>query len=688
VFIDLTCSCTNLSTSTSNLSTEISNLSTEINNLSTEINNLPTEINNLPTEINNLPTEISNLPTEINNLSTEINNLSTEINNLSTEISNLPPGMSGHQNIHSLAEDHRERIWIACDSGVMILDKTPAFHATWWACLCYVCLAIALLYHLHRAIISRMRSRQEARIAQIEKEKSDELARTKLRYFTNISHDLMTPLTIMSCLVDDIPHGARADILRSNINRLHRLLRQILDFRQIESGSMSLKVERADIIAFARRICERDFLPLTRRNNITLSFEAAVDNLPAYFDADKMDKVIFNLLSNAFKYTPRNGFIGVRLHLDESNGGRILSIEVSDTGIGIPAPDIHKVFTRFFNNNILLGETNGIGLSLTKEFVELHHGTITVKSIPGEGATFTVRVPIDREAYRDEEVSPVDAPPDEAEDPTREDEKEAAPRATILLVEDNDELARVIKKQLARDFSVLAASGGEKALQIVRDAPVDIVICDVMIPGMDGLDLCRAIKGNLGTSHLPVLLLTVEGSMDDRVACYDAGADGYISKPFEMKVLKACVNNLIAGRQKRLSEFKTNIHLDVPAFEFCSIDERFMKNVLQCIEEQLSSPDFDLEVLASRVNMSKSTLYRKMKSMTGLSPHEFIRNIKLKHACRLLAQKTITVAEVAYSVGFSNPKYFTICFKTEFGITPTEYQKEASPPSSAPPANP
>jgi signal transduction histidine kinase/DNA-binding response OmpR family regulator/ligand-binding sensor domain-containing protein len=560
--------------------------------------------------------------------------------------------------------------------------KLPDFYETWWAYLVYLCLAGGCAYGAFRVVVARVTLKNKLRIAEIDKEKSEELAQTKLRYFTNISHDLMTPLTIMSCVVDEAEKsGARADILRSNIDRLRRLLQQILDFRKVESGNMKLKISRADIVSFVRQICDKDFLPLVKRHNIAFSFEAEADHLPACFDADKVDKVIFNLLSNAFKYTPRNGFIGVRLQSGKRDGHEYLAIRVSDSGAGISLRDLPKIFTRFFNNDAARVETNGIGLSLTKDLVELHHGTITVESKPGEGATFTVEIPVDRESYREEEFSTdgmiAGGPPPTGEEDESPGSPAASPCASLLLVEDNEELSCVIKNQLAPVYRVYTATNGVEALQAMQDAAIDIVVSDVMMPEMDGLELCREIKGNLNTSHVAVLLLTVKNSMDDRVACYDAGADGYISKPFEMKVLKARVGNLVANRQKFQQEFKANVDLNISALEYRSMDEKFLEAALQCVEQNLPRVEFDIEHLASGVNMSKSSLYRKIKSMTGLSPHEFIRNVRLKHACRILKEKPVPIAEVAYAVGFSNPRYFTACFKAEFGATPTEYQKGA-----------
>jgi signal transduction histidine kinase/DNA-binding response OmpR family regulator len=574
----------------------------------------------------------------------------------------------------------RNGLWDERPARVEIV-KLPDFYETRWAYLLYLCLAAGCAYGAYRVLSNRIHLREELRVAQIEKEKSEELVQTKLRYFTNISHDLMTPLTIMLCLMDyEEKSVLRTDILRSNINRLRRLLQQILDFRKVESGNMRLKVARDDIVPFVRQICDRDFLPLVKRNNIAFSFEAGVDHLPAWFDADKVDKIIFNLLSNAFKYTPANGSISVRLRAGEREGHAWLSLEISDTGVGIPARDLPKIFVRFFNNNALTGESNGIGLSLTRDLVELHHGRVSVESEPGKGSTFTVEIPVDRESYRAEELSNTEVILAGDPEPAVARE-EAAPRArsrvNILFVEDNEELLGIIKRRFAADFHVHAATDGAGALRVMRETEIDVVVSDVMMPGMDGLELCREIKNDPCTSHVAVLLLTAKNSTNDQVECYEAGADGYISKPFEMKVLEARIHNLVTKREKRQQEFKSDVDLNVSMLEYRSLDEKFLDNVIQSIEHNLPQSDFDIETLASDARMSKSSLYRKIKSMTGLSPHDFIRNVKLKHACRLLKEKPVSISEVAYAVGFSSPKYFAACFKSEFGVTPTEYQRAA-----------
>lgn len=590
----------------------------------------------------------------------------------------------GHHTFYLKATDEHN-LW-SDQIAQLTIYKQPAFYESNLAYAVYIITFLLLAYISYRTIRNRIRLRNELKIAQINKDKAEELAQTKLKYFTNISHDFLTPLTIISCLIDDAETTQSGNIkhfdaMRANINRLRRLLQQVLDFRKVESGNMRLKLSHGDVVMFIKDTCYTNFLPLMGKKNIAFSFSAEPNQISAYFDADKLDKIIFNLLSNAFKYTPENGEVKVCLEQGQRQGHPHLLIRITDTGLGIPPKDIRHVFTRFYNNRTgNASESNGIGLSLTKDLVELHHGNIEVESRVNVGTTFVISLPIDRDSYSDVELGKSEdiimyekdmnrAPDKNLQDPQHKD------ITTILLVEDNEELLGLIGNILSQYYQVVTAKNGVEALSAVSENNVDIIISDVMMPEMDGLELCRKLKGDLETSHIPIILLTAKSSTDDRIDCYNAGADGYISKPFDLKVLEARINNFIANKKNKQEEFKSDVEINISKLEYVSIDEEFLKKAVAIIEEYLSEFDFDVNTFAECLHMSKSSLYRKIKTMTGLSPVEFIRNIKLKHACRKLKDTSISIAEVAYSSGFSDPKYFTTCFKTEFGMTPREYQK-------------
>ncbi len=474
--------------------------------------------------------------------------------------------------------------------------------------------------------------------------------------------------------------------MRTNIQRLRRLLQQILDFRKVESGNMKLKLSYGDIVVFIKDICITHFDPIMRKKQIDFGFSSSHNQILAYFDPDKIDKVIFNLLSNAHKYTPEGGSVKVVLQLiDESK----LLIQVSDTGIGIPEKAQELIFTRFYTGEgRKTKDSNGIGLSLTKDLVELHHGSIQVNSAENQGTNFDIIIPIDQNSYNTLEIEHSNllevAEKEYDEDLTDQAQEHEADKRrdtdtdeqiNLLLVEDNAELLNVISKYLSKFYQVFTATNGVEALAIVQENEIDIMVSDVMMPEMDGFELTKTLKTNVETSHIPILLLTAKNSTDDRIASYNAGADGYMSKPFEIRVLHARVENFILHKRKQQKEFAANFEVNLSTLEYTSFNEQFLTNAVKIIEENLDQKDLDVNTLSEKLFVSKSTLYRKIKTMTGLSPNEFIRNIRLKHACTLLKNQSISITEVATTVGFSDPKYFTLCFRNEFNMTPRKYQK-------------
>ncbi|MDR2893835.1 MAG: response regulator [Alistipes sp.] len=568
------------------------------------------------------------------------------------------------------------------------IRKRPALWESWWAFAVYVLAAAGAAHTAWRAARSRMKLRSDLRIARIEREKSEELAQTKLRYFTNVSHDFLTPLTVMSCLLDDAEAtgdgaGFRFEAMHDNIDRLRRLLQQVLDFRRIESGNMKLSVSRADAAGFIRRLCLDNFAPLMERKGIAFSLEATPPQIDGWFDADKIDKIVFNLLSNAHKYTPSGGRVEVRMAQHTVEAVRWLTLSVADSGVGIS--DADRIFTRFWSGDMSeAAGSNGIGLNLTKDLVELHRGTIGFESRRGVGSTFTVELPLDRRCYPDAEI---DRTPETETEPETASAAPAEPPAPlsdlaegmhILIVEDNAELLALMSGIFSRSYRVSTATDGTEALAAIRTLEPDMVVSDVMMPGMDGLELCRAIKGDIETSHIPVLMLTARSGPEDRVECYDAGADGYISKPFDLKVLEARIRNFIAGKKRRQHDFRTGEAIDVGVLEYRSRDEVLLRRAVAIIEEHITDSDFDIGTLASRLHLSESTLYRKIKQMTGLSPARLVRNVRLKHACTIIRDHSLPVAEVAWAVGFSDPNYFASCFKSEFGLTPTDFRRAAT----------
>lgn len=565
----------------------------------------------------------------------------------------------------------------------------PPFYRTWWAYLFYLGVVAGGLYLFFRNLANRIKLSNDLRISTIEKEKSEELTQMKLRYFTNISHELLTPLTIITLLIESLQkQGAenrqQLSMMMSNVVRLKRLIQQILAFKKSESGNLKLKVQEADIIAFIRSICFSNFQQLISEQEIRFNFDVDQECFMAFFDLDKIDKVIYNLLSNAFKYTPKGGEISVRIRFASRADSVMMVLSVSDSGSGIAPDDLPNVFKRFYTSNSAdQSQSHGIGLSLTQDLIQLHKGHIRVNSELGEGAVFTFEIPVSKGAYTSEDMDvEQDALPsaEQVESVPVEVKSEAVEvttdkELTILVAEDNAEINLIIVEHFSREFNVLSVDNGVAALSMIREHAVDLLISDVMMPEMDGLSLCQMIRNDISISHIAVLMLTAKNSTEDRVDCYNAGADAYISKPFEMSLLDARVRNLINKRRQNEVAFKSNLEVNISDMGYGSMDEEFLKESIDLVETHLADITFDFEAFAVKMGASKSTLYRKLKSLTGLSPGEFIRNIRLKHAAKQLLCNTGNISEIAYSVGFNDSKYFSRSFKAEFGVTPSEYRE-------------
>jgi signal transduction histidine kinase/ligand-binding sensor domain-containing protein/DNA-binding response OmpR family regulator len=575
------------------------------------------------------------------------------------------------------------------------IEVEPAPYETWWAYLLYFVLVTSILVVVFRTVRNRIRLKRDLLISKIKQEKTEELTHLKLKYFTNISHELLTPLTIISCLIEDFHQNfpnkfKQYSIMKSNITRLKRLLQQILDFRKVESGNMKLHVSRGELVGFIQEACVNNFEPLAKKKNINFIITGQT-KISAFFDTDKMDKILFNILSNAFKYTPEQGTIELNIQSVLKNDIQYVKIFVNDTGTGIDPERLPYIFDRFIGNDAHY-DSNGIGLSLTKELVEIHKGNISVESQVNVGTCFVVELPIDGSFYTEQEIAEkvekikTDAEillalNDESDSTVAIPEKSITTKSnkTVLIVEDNPDLLMVLTGSLSRFYSVIQATNGEEALAKLNENEIDLVVSDVMMPVMDGLTLCKKIKENLEISHTPVLLLTAKNQIEDRIESYNAGADAYISKPFDMTVLIARLNSLLFNRQKRNQEFQSSLTIHPKNYENNSIDDQFLRDAIKVVEDNLENFEFTHEQLIDAMNTSKSTLYRKIKSLTGLAPSDFVRNIRLKHACLMLQSDTGNISDIAYAVGFNDPKYFSTCFKAEFGLTPREYIKRKRP---------
>ena len=572
------------------------------------------------------------------------------------------------------------------------IQVLPPFYRTWWAYILYLVAALAILFSLYRNFSNRIRLKNDLRISKIEKEKSEELVQTKLRYFTNITHELLTPLTIIMLDIEKLQKRlsdsppTQFDVIKENVQRLRRLIEQILYFRKVESGNMKLKVSRGDIIAFTDRICRLNFKTLLDNKGINFTFSSELHQFDAYFDHDKIDKIIYNLLSNAYKHTPQGGSIHVKVDIFKKNASDYLSFCVTDTGDGIGEKDLPHIFDRFYITTTSdQSQSHGIGLALTHDLVKLHKGDIEATSKLGEGTTFIFNIPLSPGFFTEDEIlhenqknQPISHKLPESvsvdTSPAEATEDSTAKKQTLLIVEDNKDLREIMRDNFEKNYNVITSENGKQATSLILEKDVDIVISDVMMPEMDGLTFCRLLKNDVKTSHISVLMLTAKDSTQDRIDCYEAGADGYISKPFEMSVLEARVKNLISSRSQKIEKFQLNHDVNITTMEYSSIDEEYLKTAISKVEDKLADESYDFEHFAMDMSSSKSTLHRKLKSLTGLSPWEFIRNIRLKHAAQMLKNNVGNVSEIAFKVGFNDPKYFSRCFKSEFGMTPKEFQ--------------
>jgi DNA-binding response OmpR family regulator len=362
-----------------------------------------------------------------------------------------------------------------------------------------------------------------------------------------------------------------------------------------------------------------------------------------------------------------------------------MRLSISDSGEGISEKDLPHIFQRFYTSSKSdPSQSHGIGLSLTSDLLQLHKGNIEVVSHPGEGTIFTIEIPVSKETYSEEDFSDdeimhnIELPEftgiiSSETNKNTIDESSKPEDCTILIVEDNRELKNLIVEYFSNKYTVLSAENGKQALEIIQKNEIDLIISDVMMPEMDGLTFCKIVKNDITTSHINILLLTARNSAEDRIECYNAGADAYIAKPFELNVLVARTKNLINKRKQKTEIFQNNQEINISSMEYGSIDEDFLKQAVINVESKLSDVSFDFDQFAVDLGTSKSTLHRKLKSLTGLAPGEFIRNIRLKHASKMILNNTGNISEIAYAVGFNDPKYFARCFKNEFGLTPTEY---------------
>ena len=519
-------------------------------------------------------------------------------------------------------------------------------------------------------------------------EKLEQATQSKLVFFTNVSHDLRTPLTLIAEPVSQLASAANLTpqqqvlmkIADKNVHILRRLINQILDFRKYENGKLSLNLAEIDFVQAVRNWME-SFNTIARKRDISLTLQEPSDgeSVTIAVDAEKMERVLFNLLSNAFKFTPDNGAITVSI---ESRND-ILTLSVADTGAGISENDIDKIFDRFYQSERIHHSGSGIGLALVRAFVELHGGKISVESAQGKGSKFIVEVPIKRIEIAPVEIEThIDDATVSAELGIIDSEVEfESEKPVLLIIDDNKDMQKLISALLGADYNVISASNGSEGLRLASKYVPDIIICDVMMPVMDGLECCRRIKAEVITSHIPVLMLTACSLDEQRVQCYECGSDGYIAKPFNSEVLKSRCASLITNR-KRIKELWQG-PASAPASpklrqQVTDIDNDFYNRFIEIFTTEMGNPEINVDAIAQKMGLERSQFYRKIKALTNYSPVELIRNLRLKQGRRLLTSTEKTVSEIAYEIGFSTPAYFTKCYRDAYGETPSETRQTIS----------
>jgi signal transduction histidine kinase/ligand-binding sensor domain-containing protein/DNA-binding response OmpR family regulator len=624
---------------------------------------------------------------------------------------NLHPG----KYIFRVKGSNGKGIWNNEGAKVKIIITPP-----WWktklAYFLYVLLTGFIICIIWKEQLRRVHLRQELKMKKFETDKLQELDRMKSRFFANVSHEVRTPLTLILGPLEQLISETSKEkwkkqmqIMARNGRNLLRLINQLLDFSKLESGRMSLKAKEMNIVPLLKGMVY-SFDSLAKRKRIRLTFKCEEDVIPVYIDSDKLEKIMANLLSNAFKFTSEGGKISVQLSVTRNENkeygsgltkGKIIEIRVTDTGIGIALQHLDHIFDRYYQVDSKDERTGtGIGLALTRELVELHHGRITAESKPGKGTTFIIRFLSGKDHLKSDEIIeditvedfPVITMQEEAGPSIEDDIKSSvetieSPRVTadektteakkdiplLLIVEDTEDVRNYIRGFMESGYQIIEAQDGEDGFKKAIEIIPDLIISDVMMSKMDGFQLCEKLKSDERTSHIPVILLTARASEASKLEGLETGADEYLIKPFSAKELTIRVKNLIDQRRKLRERFTQDITLSPKDITVTSADERFLTRAMETIEKHISDPEFGVDVLGKEIGLSHSQLHRKIRALTNLSPVEFIRTLRLKRAASLLKQEYGNVAEIAYEVGFNNPSYFAECFRKLFGKSPSEY---------------
>jgi signal transduction histidine kinase/ligand-binding sensor domain-containing protein/DNA-binding response OmpR family regulator len=611
------------------------------------------------------------------------------------------------------------------DEGVSLkITILPPWYRTWWAYVIYVFLTLGIIYGWRRFELNRREAKHRFKLKNVEAQKLQELDKMKSRFFANISHEFRTPLTLILgplekflSNVKDKKEKQNLNLMQRNAKRLLKLINELLDLSKLESGQMTLQVTQLDIIQHLKK-CLAFFESAANDKGINLKFQTEEESVIGFFDADKLQKIFVNLISNAVKFTLEGGDVFVSVVIDNSyippgppsKGGvhfvspfegrrcpkgrglrGMLEIKVKDTGIGIAKNRLSQIFNRFYQTeDSHTGEGTGIGLALTKELVELHHGVINVESEQGKGTTFKVCLPLGKDHLKPEKILEPPEQPTEIDtinipDPLMTNGQLTNSQITnppttindtiVLVVEDNADMRAYISGQLKEDFKILEAVNGEQGIKMAIENIPDLIISDVMMPKKNGYELCQALKTDERTSHIPIILLTAKAALDDKLSGYQTGADDYMFKPFHAEELLLRSQNLIRTRQQLCLRYSQAPIIKPKELGISAVDQSFLQKVIEIVQDNLTQENFGVEELGKKIGMSASTLRRKFRGLLNQHPKLFIRTIRLQHAHQMLEAAAGNVTEIALATGFENPAYFAQCFKEKYGISPSEFKR-------------
>ena len=551
------------------------------------------------------------------------------------------------------------------------INILPPLWRTWWAYTIYTCIAMCLILLVIRSLRMRHKQKLILQTVEIENEKQQKINDMKLQFFANISHELRTPLSLiinpLEEFLENHPEHRKGilDMVKQNANYLLELINQLLDFRKLDAKAESLKCKHDNILIILSEIFY-SFDPIAQKRSINYTLTCPQHSVFMDFDYDKMRKICTNILTNAFKFTPNKGSISMNIEVKESN----LELTFADTGCGIEDENKEKIFQRFYQSskNPANSGGSGIGLHIASEYIKMHHGKISVKDNHPCGSIFLITFPLHQNSEVIEEDDTI----------KMQSAEEESRQSTILLVDDNYDFLKFLSESLSKQYHILKASNGKQALSILKKEDADLIISDVMMPEMDGLELCSNIKKDIRYSHIPIILLTAKASEEHQLEGLETGADDYITKPFNMEVLKLRICKMIEINIKRQEIFNQEIKIEPSRITITPLDQQLIEKAIAIVEDNINETEFSVEELASSLNISRSYFYKKMIKITGKKPIEFIKTIRMKRAQQLLTESQMQISEIAYILGYNSPKVFSKHFKDEFNISPSEFIRQHS----------